>query len=46
MIVAGVMTGTSVDGIDIALLQFGSSDSDFELKFAKIYQFRSKDSKF
>ena len=34
MIVAGVMTGTSVDGIDVALVEF-KSETDWKLIDAK-----------
>ena len=38
MIVAGVMTGTSVDGIDVALVKF-TSETDWKLIDAKEQSF-------
>jgi len=39
MFILGIMTGTSVDGIDAAVVKFGQNESDFEIVFTKIYQF-------
>jgi 1,6-anhydro-N-acetylmuramate kinase len=39
MIIAGIMTGTSVDGIDVAVVRFGTNQNDWEILFTNIYEF-------
>ena len=42
MIVAGIMTGTSVDGIDIVVVDFKDGESNYEILTSKVHDFPKK----